>query len=295
MNIVRMFRLSRGILNQYGFRLFFGQIPRIVYGNDAGFFNNYLARKELKRIQKRIPSKHFAENSRAQFLLENGYLHINKKVNADLLEEIARKYQLLLHDDKYSKFIGPRVKEAARGIAEPMRHIPELHFLLTDEVKQLVEGYYQAHFKVLHVRCWRNNNVNSSKAHQDVYSNLWHNDQDPVTLLRYFVYLSDGVNAETGALRLHSIPNTRQLMRKGYLRRRAIIGPAARMIEDKKYMMIWEGNRGSACLVNPQLCLHRASVPKNYRDMIQFTLAPAAEPLKDSWYLELPPDPDALR
>ena len=144
------------------------------------------------------------------------------------------------------------------------------------------------------MRLWRNVHVPPEFAEQDVYSNLWHNDPHSVTTMRLFVYLSDGVTRETGALRFHSIANTKRIIRAGYVRRRAILPPARRLLDDPRLVMYFEGGLGATCLLNPQLCLHAASVPREgaHRDIVQFNLAPWDQPLSPSWARELPPDPD---
>lgn len=286
-----------GVMDQYGNRLLFGQIPRMYYGNDAGFFNNFIAKRELRALQKKIHGGSFAGNHETLDFKQQGYLQIKNCYDSDLLKKIKKKYDDIIDDDQYSIFIGPRVRTALRAIKNPLSNIVELSSLLTDNVQRHIEAYYGTCFKVLHVRCWRIYHVDASAAKKDVYSNLWHNDPFPTSLLRYFVYLSDGVNKNTGSLHLHSIENTKKIMRNGYLRRRAIIGPALKMIEDPQRIIVFSGNIGDGCLLNPQLCLHRAGVPSygRHRDMVQFTLAPTRDPLPSNWYLGLPPDPEGIR
>jgi len=284
-----------GALDQYGARLVLGQFPRFYYGNDAGFLNNFRAKKELKFLQ-RVTQLDQHKDKFNQFI-DQGYLTVPNHYEDNLIHTIKRKYEQLIKDENRSLFIGPRIKHALRAIKEPVIDIPELQNLLSQQVQEHIRSYYKTNFQVLHIRCWRTYHIDQKYAKQDVYSNLWHNDPFPITLLRYFVYLSDGVNEKTGALHLHSISNTQKIMRTGYLRRRAIIGQAAKIIDDPKHIIIFSGNMGDGCLMNPQLCLHRAGIPENgkYRDMIQFTLAPAEKPLSPTWFSDLPPDPEGIR
>lgn len=285
-----------GALDQYGVRLVFGQVARFYYGNDAGLFNNYFASKNLSVLQKQSPSTPASDLATAKFK-NQGFLRVKNNYDPAFLKNVKQRYDQLIADDQYSLYIGPRIHEALRAIKEPLKMIPELSTLLTDTVKQQVQAYYGTNFKVLHVRCWRTYHVSEEQAKQDVYSNLWHNDPFPITLLRYFVYLSDGVNQNTGALHMHSINNTKKIMRNGYLRRRAIVGPAAKLISDPTKTIIFDGDLGDGCLMNPQLCLHRAGIPQfgKSRDMIQFTFAPSKEALSERWFQELPADPEGIR
>jgi hypothetical protein len=283
----------KGVIHQYGFRLLMGEIPRLYYGNDAGLRENLLARRALRALQTRAPVRSNGRiGERAGFLRREGYLVLGQPYSEDLLQTIRSKMLLVIDDPAASRAIGPRVKDAIRGVVDPLDRIPELRHLLSEHIRQLICAYYGTHFKVEHVRAWRNLHVSGSHAQQDVYSNLWHNDHDPVTMLRLFVYLSDHVTRETGATRFHSIPTTKQIIRRGYLRRRAVLPPARRILDDESRMLYFEGGLGSACLLNPQLCLHRAGVPGpgSHRDMVQFTIAPAERPLSDRWVSELPAD-----
>lgn len=284
-------RMIRGVLHQYGYRLVLGELPRLYYGNDAGFQENYRAWKELRELQARAPVPASGE-TQSDLLRRNGFLPLGKPYPQPLVESIRTKCEALIQSDA-SLPIGPRVKEAIRGIVDPLEHIPELEQLLSPDIRAILHGYYRTHFKIEHVRLWRNVHVEGAAANQDVFSNLWHNDHDPVTLLRLFVYMTDGVTRETGATRFHGIPATKQIMRRGYMRRRAVLPPARRILEDESRMLFFEGDAGSACLLNPQLCLHRAGVPGpgSHRDMIQFTLAPSDQPLPERWAATMPPDP----
>lgn len=280
-----------GVLHQYGLRVVLGQIPRLYYGNDAGMLENYQARRELRRLRNQSDLN--AHDARADVLRQEGYLLLGTPYSEALVGQIRDKFQRLVADPTESLDIGPRLKSAIRGIIDPVGRIPEIQELINGELRTILNAYYGAHFRIEHVRAWRNVHVEGPLARQDVYSNLWHNDQDPVTLLRLFVYLSDGVTRETGATRFHSIPVTKKIIRRGYLRRRAILPPARRLLEDETHIRYFEGGVGSACLMNPQMCLHSATVPKRgvHRDMLQLTIAPAGTPLSRTWAEELPKDP----
>jgi hypothetical protein len=293
---MRALRLAKGVLTQYCFQLTFGEIPRLIYGNDAGFWNNYAARRELTILRSET-SVRVGPSERATFLREEGYFPLGVVASRLVVDRVAERFRMLIADPTASQPIGPRLKDAARAIVEPLARIPEIAHLLTTEVHDLVNAYYGTPFKVNHVRAWRNVPVPQEYQKQDVYSNLWHNDHDPIYMLRLFVYLTEGVNRETGALRFHPIPVTKKIMRRGYLRRRAVLPPARRILNDEGRMLFFEGGPGSTCLLNPQMCLHRAGVPRegSFRDMVQFTLSPSNVPLASDWADRMPPDPDALR
>ncbi|MGH9775343.1 MAG: hypothetical protein ACRD50_10395 [Candidatus Acidiferrales bacterium] len=286
-------RFVWGAINQYGFHLFFGQLGRMIYGNDIGFAKNVLAMRDLKKQQRRSGDVADAD-PRADFLRSQGYVKLDLTCSRALIEEVRRKYQALLTHPLLSRDLSPRMSNIMRGVVDPIKHIPEFQHFITPEVQRILRAYYVSHFKVDHVRAWRNFHVPEEQRKKDVFSNLWHNDQCPVTTLKLFVCLSDGVTRENGSLRLHPIPSTKKIMRLGYMRRRLTIGPARRLLEDSSHTVYFEGNLGSACILNPQQCLHGAGVPQEgkFRDMVQFSFSPSDKPLSDDWPATLPLDPE---
>lgn len=270
-----------------------GQIPRSVYGNDAGMMNNYRANRELAKLraQGARPSQ-AAPPAQVDALRRQGFIELGNPHDKSLLDVIYSKYQTALRDPAISRAIGQEVKEGARQIREPIKHIPEIAQLLTPEIQGIYESYFGAPMKVEHVRAWRNAPLPVSHQQRDVYSNLWHNDEFSINTFRLFVYMTDGVTRETGAFRCHPRESTRKILRSGYLRRGIILGPAKKMIEDPSRIVYVEGGIGTTFIANPQLCLHRAGVPKagSFRDIVQFTIGPSATPLPADWAQRLPVD-----
>ena len=115
-------------------------------------------------------------------------------------------------------------------------------------------------------------------------------------MTKLFVQLSTNVNAETGALHLLPIAETKQVMRRGFLRPDIVVGPARRLIEDSDRLVYFDGPPGSGLLLNSELCLHAAGVPRfrSSRLMVQFALRPAATPLPPDWVETLGPDVEIL-
>jgi hypothetical protein len=174
------------------------------------------------------------------------------------------------------------------GLVSNVRFVCRAH-LPGQRLAAVIRGYYQGEFEVDTVRAWGNYHFVPTGDHQDVYGNLWHNDEGPITTLRYFVSSSDSA---VGALELQSIDCTRRIIRSGFFRRQIICGPARRMLEDPSRTST-SGSLGSGCSWNPQLCLHRAGVPGpgRCRDMVQFWIIPATTALEPDWDRHVRPDP----
>lgn len=264
----------------------FGQVPRTIYGNDAGFLNNYRSRRELAKLASTSPAPPVDVDAEdLAFLKAQGFVELGVPHDKALLDTVHRKYQQLIADPAASRALGQGLKEGQRVVLDPVRRIPEIMNLLNPEIQAVFTSLFGTHLKVDHVRAWRNASLPSSHENRDVYSNLWHNDEFSTNTYRVFVYLTDGVDRDTGAFRCHPIPSTSEIVRSGYLRRSIILGKAKHMIEDPARIVYVEGGIGTTFIANPQLCLHRAGVPRpgTHRDVVQFTVSPSDAPLSADW------------
>ena len=280
-----------------------GLVPRMVFGNYAGVSNNVGPKRELARLQRSyrqaVPlNGHVADAiaADAAFLREQGYLVLRQPIDRALMEPIQQQYRAVIEDPRYSTAPSTPVP-TYRSLVDPMRHMPGLRFLITEDIRRMLVAHYGCHFRIKHVRAWRTYHVPNVALGQEVYSNTWHTDQFPVTSLRLFVYLSDDVTRETGAFQFQPRPETEEIVRSpGYLSRAWIYGRARALAQDPSRVRYLEGGLGSACFCNVQLCLHRAGVPKAgaLRDIAQFYIEPADVPLPHNWYEQLPPDSAAM-
>jgi hypothetical protein len=273
-----------------------GTIPRMVFGNDAGIRGNVRGRLRLRQCQRAYTAlgDDLVEDSRVTFFRREGYLPLPNAYDPSLIDEIRRQYCSLIDDESASRWNGVGAyKTTSRAIVDPIVRIPAIASLLTEDIQRIVRGYYGSHLEVASVRAWRTYHVPNVDTNADAYSNQWHNDRFSVSLLRLFIYLSDGVTRETGAFRLHPIESTKRIVRSGfYLRRSLVLPPAKRQLEDERRIVYFEGDAGAACLANVQTCLHRAGIPKegSSRDIVQITLRPALEPLSRDWARSIPSD-----
>lgn len=277
-------------------RLLLNPLSRLVHGNAAGYHNNAEAQRILRECQRQSAStlRQTAIGSSSKQLNREGYLALQPAYDRSILEAIRRRSAACFDDPSAYVAVGRYAIKPQHIVSHPERRVPELRALITDEIAGIVEGYFRSHFRVEIIRLWRNYPVPSEQSGADHYSNLWHNDYDLATRLRFFVLLTDHVTPETGAMAVFPIAQTKRIMRNGYMRRDAIYGRARTMVGDESRMVFFTGNLGSACFMNPQLCLHRASVPKagSFRDIVQFTLVPSPSPMPPDWAERLPDDPE---
>ncbi|HEV2145975.1 MAG TPA: hypothetical protein VGR37_01015 [Longimicrobiaceae bacterium] len=296
-------RIRRGISNRVTTYLGGVQaiVPRLIYGNAAGFRNNREPMRELRAFRAEfarhgnaVPGEPYA--SSARFLRESGYLLIERRYQGPHFDTMRARYAELMEDPERSASTSTG---ATRFILDPVAGIPELRHLLTEELEQTLLAYYGTYFRIEGVRAWRNHHVPNVSVTDDVFSNTFHCDAFPVTGLRLFVYFNDGVNRDTGAFRFHDKASTREIVRSpGYFRRNMLSRSIKERLLDPHRLRILEGDAGASMLCNVQECLHAAGVPRpgSHRDIVQLLIAPTNEPYAERGELfdRIPEDREIL-
>lgn len=271
---------------------------KVVYGNSSGFKQNFGPRRELRRLREtfvgELPNlNRELHTQRASELLDNGFLMVERIGDAaQIARIIAMTSEYLERSD--TSVASPN--GATRFIVNPLGRVRDLRLFLSEDVCRTIAAYYECALRVESVRVWRNYHVPDIDGDSDDrFSNTFHNDNCPVTGLRVFVLLKDGVTRDTGAFRFHDKRTSRNLMRSiGYFHRNALPSRTRKRLVDERTIRYFEGNAGDVCICNTQECLHAASVPKKgtYRDILQFEVYPAAGPYRhgDELFAAVPPD-----
>ena len=273
----------RMLYNQYVTRMVFGQISRIVFGNDAGFKENLIGKHEVRKASS-ISGKALTHTNYSEILTKNGFVVLGNVFDNNLIIKIQTKFQALIVEEE------KKGKNKYINFSEIAKPIPEIEHLLTPEISQTIRSYYQgANFWLMSVQAWRNYHWPEAASNKDVNSNLWHNDGTPTNILKMFIFLSDGVSKTNGATRILSITNTKRVMRSGYFHRKFIYGKARRIVDDEANINFMEGGTGTTFIFNPQLCVHGAGValPNSFRDALCFQFAPTAVPLDSNWVADI--------
>lgn len=273
-------------------------VPKLIYGNSAGFTNNFGPLRELSELRRRSPlAASFLEEepyaSAAARLTQAGYLLFPSQHPPALLESIRADYLRHLESPEHSVTSS---NGASRFLLEPHVIVPQMRELLTEQFCRTLTAYYGCALRIQSVRAWRNYGARISDPYRDdVYSNTFHHDTTPVTGVRVFVLLCDGVTRETGALRFQDKPNSRSIVRSlGYFHRSKMPSGTRQRLADGETLRYFEGNLGDACICNTQECLHAAGVPSPgaSRDVLQFEIYPSDGPYRsrDALFDTIPPD-----
>jgi hypothetical protein len=254
---------------------------RVFWGNDAWAENNRGQRKLVghRRAHAAVALDPTGVERAAQ-VERLGYAVQDPGYRDGLIQEVREGYEQVIQDTSATVDMGGRIKEVVRYVVEPLRQVPAMGELLTAPVLSTLDAYYGGLWRVQHVRMWRIGHLTEEQRTVHHYGNLWHCDQHPTSTLKFFVQIGDGVTAEGGAFRLHSVPTTRRIMRSGYLGQGWVKGPARAMLDDPALVVPFDVPAGVGAFCNTTRCLHRAGIPPEgtTRGMVQFTFVPADAP-----------------
>lgn len=275
-NRLRRFRM---LTNVYFTRMILGQIPRVIFGNDAGLKENLLGQREVNRASK-LTGRKLPPNQEAEVLRKQGFLILGKEFDPELIQTIKAKYLKMISEAEL------KGKSKYTNFNDIHREIPEITQLLTPKINNLLESYYEgAYYWLMSIQAWRNYHWPEAQNNKDINSNLWHNDATPTNILKLFVFLSDDVTHDNGATKILSISDTKKVMRSGYWERKYISRRGRKLLENQRLINFMEGETGTTFIFNPQLCVHAAGVakPDTHRDALCLQFAPTAVPLPNDW------------
>jgi hypothetical protein len=258
------------------------RLSKTFYGNKTGFMKNIRGRSKVltsidESVKKSDPQLYDA--------IYRGFTKFNNSYNESLINEIKQKFQNLIEDENHSKSIAEfDNKTYLRMINEPYKLFPELSKLITNDVLSFLKKYYKSNFTISWIQCHRNYFVpeNVRKEHE-MFSNFWHFDLEPLSQIKYFVYLSD-VTEKDGPFTVQSIDRTKELLDMGFGDRFDYKLPLD-IIEDPNQVVKVTGKAGTSFFGRPTSCLHRAGDPEenHYRDAITFTINASDEPIQENW------------
>ena len=199
---------------------------------------------------------------------ENGYVLLHPAYDPKLISHCARRCQELVDQGRFT--VDPGVERWFMNISNSLSAVPELTSLIHPEVEAMIEACFGSHFKIYSSEIYRTVPTNTPPE----VSALWHTDNYPPAVYKIMVYLTP-CDKETGALRLHPLPSTRRILRRGFFDRYKA-APFQRQLDEEGIVV--EGPAGTVLFWNSNL-IHRAEAPsKRFRDVAAFKLLPSPEP-----------------
>lgn len=234
-----------------------GLFLKIIYANDSNW-------KENKIGNRNINQKNNITNSIAKKLISDGYLVLNYFFNQNIIDLIDKKVKSIFETEKDTLHLGYQF------IDDPEKKIPEIKNLLNEELRKIFDSYYRNGWEIMYYRIWRN--IHWENENIDYNSNIWHFDQARTDILKMFVLLTplEFNKNGGGATLVKSFPDTKKIVRNGFISRWIILPSAKRLLNEFSSTRVMNGNKGFTYIFNPQLCLHKATSvkPNHYRDVL---------------------------
>ncbi|MFD1373092.1 phytanoyl-CoA dioxygenase family protein [Actinoplanes sichuanensis] len=273
-----------------------GMPARMVYGNDAWASNNRGQQRTLRDLRSRRSGPVDVVTQRQADQIDTlGYVLLDTPADPSAVRAVQAGYDDVIDDPAATVDMGRRIRHVVRYVKEPLRRVPAIREMLTPGALGVLDAFYAGAWAIQHVRMWRIGHIPVEEQRYHHYGNQWHCDQHPTTTLKLFVQISDGVTPENGAFRFHDVPNTRRIMRTGFIDNSHVVGPARRLMEDPRSARYFDVPAGHVAFCNTTRCLHRAGIPPEgtTRGMVQFTFGPSATgPRAADPFANLPPDPN---
>ena len=172
--------------------------------------------------------------------------------------------------------------------------------MLIPTIEDHLLDYYGSGFAVKQVRAYRtyfDESINWERE-KYIYSNIFHFDHFKTNKLKVFVLLNDNINKDTGSTRIIDKKNSSKLIRSFKFKHTSLVNKKFDdYVTRKKLVKYAEGNIGDIFIINPQQCLHAASIPKQqgvHRDVILFEIYPATKHKKGLFDLDHDEDVHSL-
>ena len=268
-------------------------IGKKLYGNTTGFIHNI---KGQKKILTKVNETMKNTEPQLYSLVKNGFTKFPIQYDKSLIKNLQNKFQSLIEDDTFSfAHSGYKEKDFGRIIRDPSKIFPEVSELITKDVLALVNKYYKSHFTISNIQCGRNYYVPLEiRKKFETFSNFWHNDRDPISQIKYFVYLTD-VTEKDGPFHVQTKDRTIELIKMGF-GNRDNYKLSLDILEDPKHVTKMLGPAGTSFFGSAPLCIHRAGDPDegHFRDLIQFIFDSSDKTIGKNWIEKCPGTPSDI-
>lgn len=231
--------------------------------------------------------------NRVKRLERDRFLVLEGHYDDDLIDTIHGKFEQHIEDDENSVIRGQHGDYVtSRCIHHPPSKIPELRELIDDTIMGIAEGFFDAHFRPVTLRCMRNYHVPEEMtqgSNAESFADFWHCDQHPVDAIKAFVALHD-IDEENGPLHVVRREESARISKRPFDRERH--GVPGAYVEDNATVDRFTGPAGSVAFAKTNEILHRASNPAEgeHRDVVLIYGYATDQPLPDDWFERIEPE-----
>ena len=189
-----------------------------IFGNTLGIYINtlylmyhYLSKKNIRTgdpIQVKQDNKSL-ENS-CEKLLKKGVTFLEKQID---IQKIKEKFDFFFSDEnkyKYSNYDAPGYRFLKREKVKDFES--EIKHILDSKIDFFLKKYFKSNYKIFWVNILQMTPV---KNHDDDESLLWHYDDNPIGILKIFIYCSNQ-DKDTGAFTFIELEKSEKIKCDGF-------------------------------------------------------------------------------
>lgn len=271
-------------------------IGRKLFYNNGGFISNVIGRHVKKRDTKNSKKLgfHSYQNSAVQDLRLKGFLISNNTVDEALMDDFAKTW-----DRWASKQEVPddgRLELSSADSSDNVKEfLPMLQQLITKEVENTLESYFESYSRIINFHIYRNiKALNRSELNSYGATANWHTDGSTSESIKLFFMLSE-VNEKNGPMEIISRADTKKVIKNNKLFYPDTTGETVNYISKECEITSLRGKKGASFFALTNDVLHRATIPNEgeFRDLIVFYITSSSkkrsveQQLKEAKYREV--------
>lgn len=286
-------RLSIKLLIKSPINLWLG---KTIFKNDSGLISNCIGRLIKKRDSRKAKKYGFIreDNEIANNLVRHGFYKSNEINHHETIKKIS-----IIWDEYVNSFEAPedgrfQLSSADQG-KELQNFIPLLENLISNDVKQTLESYFNSYFRIINYHIYRNRKPPLMEEIDSYGATAnWHNDRSTHESIKLFFMLSD-VDKNNGPMQIISKEDSKRVIKSNNFYYPDFKGKTREYINGNCKTISLEGRAGTLFYALTNDVLHRATIPDEgkYRDLIVFYITSSSkkrsinEQLKQAKYREI--------
>lgn len=260
-----------------------------IYKNSGGLISNLIGRYVSNRDIKKSKLNGFnsSKNTDSDILRKEGFLLTKNIDNKKHIKAISIKW-----NDFADKAVFPndgRLQlSSADNNNDSRQFIPYLKPLITNDIKNILESYFQSYMRIINFHIYRTRKPEAI-AESDLFGGTsgWHTDGSTTESIKLFFMLSD-ITSSNGPMQILSIEDSQKVISSNNFRFPDINGTTNSFITENFEQVSLEGEAGTAFFACTNDSLHRATTPNNrmVRDLITFYITTSSVERSISHQLE---------
>ena len=247
------------------------KLGQYFYHNDGGVVSNAVGRYVWHR-DMRLSKKngfHTKTNIFSQKLHKKGLVFYDGLIGSEVVNTLSEQWNTYCNSQEMPKDF--RLQLSSEQSLDVIKSkFPTLDQVLTKEIIDIVQQYYQSYVNLLNIHLYRITTPTQDMM-KTAYGETgnWHTDGSTSESLKIFILLSDVTDAH-GPMNLISTKNTKNVIKNHNFK--FSTDSSNKFIKNNYQSVQFTGKKGKVMIARTNDCLHRASIPENgrTRDILTF-------------------------